>query len=103
MRGKDTNDRCMVPCLCLIKDSSIAYVVVKVRVRQSPDIPLGFFEQSSKSCNVSNQLELPLCVLTLLGTLLSNINFFYFSMACYQVWFSTKQMGFYIKSIFSCE
>ena len=86
------------------------FVWLLVFVRQCADIPLGFFrtkqqnsvrtslwdffEQSSKNCNVSNQLEFPFCVLTFLGTLLHYIKFFYFPLNCYQVFFSTQQMGF---------
>ena len=43
MHGKDKDDFCMVVYLCPIKDSLLAYVVVKVQARQSLDIPLGCF------------------------------------------------------------
>ena len=64
MRARDANDLCMVPCLCQVKENSLAYVVVKAQVRQSPDIPLGCFGQNSKNCYVSNQHESPRFVLS---------------------------------------
>ena len=39
----------MVFYLCPIKESLLAYVAVKVQVRQYPDIPLGcFFSSAAK-------------------------------------------------------
>ena len=41
--GKSIDDLCMFAYLYPIKDSLLAYVVVKAQARQSPDIPLGCF------------------------------------------------------------
>ena len=41
--GKDKDDLRMVVFLYQIKDSLLAYVEVKIQVRQSPGIPLGGF------------------------------------------------------------
>ena len=53
VRGKDTYDG----SLSLLAHNSFPK---KVQLRQSPDIPLGCFEQISKNCNFGNQLESPL-------------------------------------------
>ena len=56
--GKDKDDLCMVVYLCPIKDSLLAYVVVKVQATQSGH-PIGmFFSSAAKIVTVVINLNL---------------------------------------------
>ena len=57
----------------MIKDSSPFPFVVKVRVRQSVNIPLVYFAAKLQKCKICAQLESPLGVLTFLFTMLQSI------------------------------
>ena len=58
--------------------------------------PIGMFlGKTCKNCHICDQLDFTQYVLTLLGTLLHNIKFFYFSLSFYQVCFSPLQMRFF--------
>ena len=64
MHEKDKDGICMVAYLYQIKDSLLAYFVVKVQTRQSPDIPLVYFLVVQQNSDICAQFKPPLCVLT---------------------------------------
>ena len=79
-------------CVCL----------VSVRVRQNPDIPLGYFSAKQQNSNVSFNLNLHFMFWSSwLGTLHHNIKFFFFSLIVIKSVLAQSKWDFSNKALFS--